>query len=336
MRIVVISIPYHATPPVGYGGIERVVHTLVEQLVRDGHEVTLFGASGSYCSGRTIEISAYDPSKAPSGVWKASDVISEEPLYEAVSEYLKGHWVDVIHDWSFQNLFVLRHLKRFPFVISTCVPPSPGYSRPNLVGASRAHAALFKGNARFVHYGLDLGKWAYNYSPQSYFIHISKIARYKGQHLAIRAARKSGKEMILAGNIESRLYYYTIVKPLLLVSPTVRYIGEIQGTSRYLPGASALIQTPCWFDAFPLVILEAFASGTPVISFSEGGISEQIIDGLNGFLCNTLSELVSAMKNIGDIKPQDCRTFAEEHFSVQRMASDYLKLYERVIEGEKW
>jgi glycosyltransferase involved in cell wall biosynthesis len=226
MRIVIISTSYKATPPVGYGGIERVVHTLVEQLVRDGHDAVLFGAPGSHCSGRTVEVSAYDPSKSPSGVWKASDVISEEPLYETVSEYLKSHSVDVIHDWSFQNLFVLRHPERFPFVISTCVPPGPEYRRPNLVACSNAHAKLFGESTRFVHYGLDLKRWGYNYSKEEHFIHISKIARYKGQHLAIKAARKTGKRLVLAGNIEDRLYYYSIVKPLLWISPTVKYITD--------------------------------------------------------------------------------------------------------------
>jgi len=336
MRIAIISTSYKSTPPVGYGGIERVVYTLVEQLVRDGHEVTLFGASGSYCSGRTVEVSAYDPSMAPSGVWKASDVISEEFLYEAVSEYLKSHPVDVIHDWSFQNLFVLRHPERFPFVISTCVPPGPEYRRPNLVASSCAHAALFGKFTRFVHYGLDLEKWSYSYSKKRHFIHISKIARYKGQHWAIKAARKVGRKLILAGNIEDRLYYYSIIKPLLWISPTVKYIGEIQGTNRHLQEASALIQTPLWFDAFPLVILESLASGTPVISFSEGGITEQIANGVNGFICNTPDDLECAMRNIDEINPRDCRAYAEKHFSAQRMANDYVSLYQRVIEGDKW
>lgn len=336
MRIAIISTSYKATPPAGYGGIERVVHALAEQLVKDGHDIILFGASGSHCSGRTIEISTYDPSKAPSGVWKISDVISEEPLYDAVSEYLKNQTVDVIHDWSFQNLFVLRHPRRFPFVISTCVPPGPGYKRPNLVASSKAHARLFEEPARFVHYGLDLEKWGYNYSKEDHFIHISKIARYKGQHLAIKASRKTGAKLVLAGNIEDRLYYYSVIKPLLWISPAVKYIGEIQGTHHHLQKASALIQTPRWFDAFPLVILEALASGTPVISFSEGGVPEQIVHGVTGFLCNTTNDLVFAIRNINRINPRYCRAYAEEHFSVQRMASDYIALYQEVIDGNKW
>ena len=125
MNIAIISLPYGRTPPVGYGGIERVVHILVEQLVKKGHQVTMFATPGSYCSGKTIEVSGYDPSRAPSGVHKKADFLSEEPLYEAVQNYLKSHPVDIIHDWSFQNLFVLRHQDEFPFLISTCVPSHP-------------------------------------------------------------------------------------------------------------------------------------------------------------------------------------------------------------------
>lgn len=336
MRIAVISTVYKATPPEGYGGIERVVYTLAEQLVRDGHDVTLFGTSGSYCSGNTMAIPSYDPLKAPTGIKTESDAISEEPLYEKMQEYLREHPVDLIHDWSFQNFYVLRHPEKFPFVISTCIPPLPDYQRPNLVACSRAHAALLGESTRYVYYGLDLNEWKFNYSKKRHFIHISKIAKYKAQHLAIRIARKAGKKLILAGNVEDRLYYYSIIKPLLWISSDIDYIGEIQGTNDHLLEAAALIQTPRWFDAFPLVILEAFASGTPVISFAEGGIPEQIVDGVNGFLCKTSNDLASAMERVLEINPRDCRAYAEEHFSVKRMADDYAELYQRVIDGESW
>lgn len=336
MKIAVVSIVFKATPPQGYGGIERVVYILVEELVRQGHEVTLFATPGSYCSGKTIEVSGYDPSKAPSGIMKKSDIISEEPLYEAMKEYLQNNPVDIIHDWSFQNLFVLRHPEAFPFIISTCVPPLSDYKRPNLVACSNAHAILCKGNTKYVHYGLNLNDYRFSYSKKDYFIHIAKIARYKGQHMAIQAFRKTKKNLKIAGNIEDRLYYNIFVRPLLWISPNVSYIGEIRGTNDYLCEARALIQTPRWFDAFPLVILEAFASGTPVISFPEGGIPEQIVDGVNGFLCKNTNELVESINRISDIEPQECRAYAEEYFSVSRMAKEYIGLYNRVIDGECW
>jgi len=336
MRIAVISTVFKRTPPDGYGGIEKVVYTLVEELSRQGHDVVLFAARGSHCSGKTIEVEGCDYSKTPSGTINKSDIISEEPLYEVMRSYLHDHPVDVIHDWSFQNLFVLRYPDVFPFVISTCIPPVPGYRRPNLVACSNAHALICGGTTKYVRYGLNLDDYEFSYSKKDYFIHIAKIAKYKGQHLAIMAFRKTKEKLEIAGNIEDSLYYRIILKPLLWFSPNVSYLGEIQGINNYLRDAKALIQTPRWFDAFPLVILEAFASGTPVISFSEGGIPEQIVNGLNGYLCKNTDDIVSAVNNISQIKPQNCRFYAEEYFSVNRMSKEYIGLYNRVIDGESW
>ena len=336
MRIAVISIVYHSTPPRGYGGIERVVYTFVEQLIKEGHDVTLFATSGSYCSGKTIAIEAYDPTIAPSGWRRKSDIISEEALYLSLCSHLDSKRFDIIHDWSFQNLFVLRHPEKMPFIISTCIPPAPDYRRPNLVACSRAHAALCGPYTKYVHYGLDLKDWDYSLLKQNHFIHLAKIARFKGQHLAMLAARRIKADLRLAGIIENQFYFYTMIKPLLLLSSNIRYIGEIQGTNQHLKDARALIQTPQSFDPFPLVILEALASGTPVIGIDQGGVAEQIENGVTGFLCKNITDLMDAMQRIREIRPQDCRDYVCEHFSIQRMVRNYIQLYQRVLDGENW
>ena len=337
MRIAVLSTVYKATPPVGYGGIERVVHTFTEALIRAGHDVTLFGAAGSRCSGRTIELKAYDPTSAPSGINSKRDVISEEALYDAVSADHARASFDMIHDWSFENLFVTRHPERAPFVISTCIPPAPGYRRPNLVACSAAHAAQVGGTTRFVHYGLHLADWQHGATKTTELAHISKIARYKAQHEAINAARRAGQPLVVAGNIENKFYYWTQVRPALLrAGKSVRYIGETRDTNAILRAAAALVQTPRWFDAFPLIVLESLASGTPVIAYATGGLPEQIIDGLTGFLCRDENELAQRMTEIYRIRPADCRAYAEEHFSVERMVTDYEALYGEVRDGQHW
>ena len=337
MRIAVVSIMFKQTPPPAYGGIERVVYNLVEALVRGGHEVVMFATPGSYCSGKTVVVPAYDPARAPSGIIKKSDAVSEEPLYETMREYLRENPVDVIHDWSFDSLFVRRHPEAFPFVVSTCIPPPPDFRRRNLVACSRAHARLCGGTTKHVYYGLDLENYRYDFEKEDHFIHISKIARYKGQHLAILAAVRSGKRLAIAGNVEDKPYYYGVIKPLtLLFSGHARYLGELHGTNDHLRRARALIQTPRWFDAFPLVILEAFASGTPVIALGEGGIPEQIDPGINGYLCKSTGDIADAMENIGRIDPRICRQYAEERYRAERMAADYINLYHQVRDGDGW
>ncbi len=314
MKIAFVSTVYKRTPPEGYGGIERVVHTLVEELVRQGHEVTLFAVPGSHCSGKTVEVAGYDHGSAPSGIVSKDDRISEEPLYLAIREYLKDHPVDVIHDWSFSNLFPLRHEDEYPFVISICIPPPPGYKRRNLVAGSRAHAEICGKSTRYIYFGLDLDNWEYSYSKKDHFIHIAKIARYKAQHLAVIAAIKSGRKLVIAGNVEDWLYYYAFLKPLMLLSPNVKYIGEIKGTNRHLCDATALIMTPKWFDVFPLVSLESLASEPRSSHCRRGGFPEQVISGVNGFLCKTVSDIAEGMKNIDSIKPRACREYARGAF----------------------
>jgi glycosyltransferase involved in cell wall biosynthesis len=336
MRIAMVSTVFKETPPNGYGGIERIVYTLTEELIRQGHDVTLFAVGRSHCSGKTILIPGYDPSKAPSGVRGESDALTEEPLYRVMKAYFEGNKIDVIHDWSFENRFVLRHPDALPYVITTAIPPVPNYNRPNLVGVSKAHAAIFGERTKYVYYGLDLDKFKFSNIKKDHFVHIAKIARYKAQHLAIKACRSAGKRLILAGPVEGKRYYYLCVKPYLLAYRGISYIGEIKNANDYLIDAAALIQTPRWFDAFPIAILEAFASGTPVISLSEGGVPEQIVNGVNGFLCRDVDDMIAAISNISAISPQDCRAYAEEHFTAERMAREYTEIYQRVIDGERW
>lgn len=336
MRILVISTVYNSTPPVGYGGIQRVVSYLVEELVRQGHDVTMVAPPRSRCSGRTIEVAAYDPERPWQRIRRASDMLSEEPLFTSLDELTASESFDVVHDWSFQNYLPLRRPDRLPFVISTCIPPAPGYTRTNLVASSEAHARLCGGTTRHVHYGLPLADWKFTLKKDNEMVHIAKIARYKAQHLAILAARSSGRRLVLAGNVEEPLYYNAVVRTLTWLSPNVRYVGEIEGTREALYRAAALVQTPRWFDAFPLVVLDSLASATPVIALAEGGVPEQIIHGETGFLCHDLAELKEAFQRLPEIMPERCREDAEERFSVARMAHNYLELYQRAIDGERW
>jgi glycosyltransferase involved in cell wall biosynthesis len=336
MKIAVVSTVYKRTPPVGYGGIERVVHTYVEEMVRRGNEVVMFATPGSYCSGTTVEVSAYDPTSAPSGVTSKKSQLSEEPLYEAMRTYLDSHSVDIIHDWSLLQLYVRRHPERFPFLVSSCIPLSPSHATPNLVVSSKAHSNAVGGNPPFVRYGLDLQAWNPMYRKDNHLIHIAKIARYKGQHEAAWAAFRSRRELWLAGNVEDKLYFHGLVRPLAKLLPGIRLMGELTNTQGELRKARALVQTPKWLDVFPLIVLEALACGTPVITYAEGGVVEQIESGINGFLCQTREGLSEAMERIDEISPQTCRAFAEEHFTVARMAQEYETLLTQVLDGECW
>jgi len=336
MRILIVSTVYNSTPPIGYGGIQRVVHYLTEALVELGHDVVLMAPPRSHCSGRTIHIDAYDPDKPWGAVKGEDDLVSEEPLYEAMCKFLEKEQVDVIHDWSFQNLFVRRHPDQVPFIISTCIPPAVNYSRQNCVASCGAHARLIGENTKHVYYGLPLKDWPYQTNKTTPAIHIAKIARFKAQHLAIIAAIKTGTPLVIAGNIENKMYFNLAIKPFAMFASNIQYIGEIDGTQKHLLETKALVQTPRWFDCFPLVILEALASATPVIALSAGGVPEQIKHGKTGYLCDNVSDLADAFRQLEDIDPAACRADAEARFSNTVMAKSYTDLYQQVIEGETW
>lgn len=335
LRILVVSTVYNSTPPVGYGGIQRVVHALVQALVKAGHEVTLMAPPRSHCAGRTVHVAAYDPERPWQAVRGDGDLLSEEPLYEAMREHLASERYDVIHDWSFQSLYLQRH-PEVPHVISTCIPPGPGFARSNLVASSAAHAQLVGGSTRHVHYGLPLDDWPFELHKSAPAIHIAKIARFKAQHLAILAAWRAGVPLTVAGNVESPRYFRFAVQPLLALAPRVRWIGEINGTTEALLPAAALVQTPRWFDCFPLVILEALACATPVIALRAGGVPEQVIHGRTGFLCDSVSDLAEALRRLPEIDPAACRADAQARFSDTVMAASYVDLYRRAMAGERW
>ena len=336
MRIAVVSTVYKQTPPIGYGGIERVVSTYVEELVRRGHDVTLFATPGSHCSGLTVEIPEYDSSVAPTGINSQADHRSEEGLYRRMKAHLDQHPVDLIHDWSFDQLFVRRHPERFPFLVSSCIPLPQGHATPNLVLSSKVHAESAGVGLPYVHYGLDLSQWTPCYTKSDTLVHIAKIARYKAQHVAILAAFRAKAKLRIAGNVEDALYDRLAIRPLTRLLPGMKRIGELASTADELRQARALVQTPRWLDVFPLVSLEAMACGTPIVALNRGGLCEQIVPGENGFLADDLPSLVEAIRRLDEIEPRRCRAYAEDRFTVARMVTDYEQLMIRVRDGDRW
>lgn len=335
MRLAMVSTVYRSTPPKGYGGIERVVHTLAEALVARGHDVTLFATTGSQFSGRLIEVPGYDPATAPTGRIGGRS-LSEEPLYRAMAAFLAEHPIDVLHDFSFDNLFVNRHRGDVPALVSVCIPLDPALPRPHCaVACSAAHAETIGADVPFVRYGLDLAAFTPVYEKGRRLVHIAKIAPYKAQHEAMIAALRARCALDIVGNVEHRTYYHAAVAPLAML-PGMRYLGETLDTRALLGPARALVQTPRWFDAFPLVALEAMACGTPLIAYRTGGLPEQIEHGVNGFLCDGVGEMAEMMRRVDEIDPRACRAMAEENFAVPRMADEYCALYEKVIGGACW
>jgi glycosyltransferase involved in cell wall biosynthesis len=331
MRIAVVSTINMPTPPAGYGGIERLVHTFVEELIRQGHDVTLFAREGSHCSGRTIGV----PVNGHSSGGRVR--LSEEALHKAVGEFVAAERPDVVHDWSLDNLFVNRAPEAVPFVVSTCVPQQDTYQQRNVVAASAAHAATLKGGAvPFIRFGIDVGRTEFAACGGDRLVHVAKIARYKAQHLSMISAALARMPLDVVGNVEGRRYAKFVVRPLAAMLPNVRLTGESLDVESTLRGARALVLTPRWFETFPLVSLQSLATGTPVVTLGTGGLPEQIEQGVNGFVAHTLRDLIGYIGRIDEIDRATCRETAMERFHVSRMVREYVEMYERVRQGETW
>lgn len=334
MRIAVISTVNLTTPPVGYGGIERLVHIYVEELLRQGHEVTLFGRPGSYCSGRTVAVTQYATAEQSSG---GRHLISEEALYESVRDYVAAEKPDIVHDWSLRNLFVNRHPEAVPFVVSTCVPQPPDYNQANVVAASAAHAATLKGGrVPFIRFGIDVENIPFAAVGGRRLAHVAKIARYKAQHISMIGAALARMPLDVVGNVEGRRYNKLIVRPLAAMLPNVRLTGESLDVDKTLREALALVLTPRWFETFPLVSLQSMATGTPVVTLSTGGLPEQIEPGVNGYIAKGMGDFVQQLGMVADIDRAGCRATAMERFHVSRMVREYVGLYEQVRDGAAW
>lgn len=336
LRIGLVAPIAKTVPPVGYGGIERVVHEFGEALVRAGHEVVLFARQGSRTSGRLVPIVPPDPSRVVSGMHSGADRAIEVPLVAAIDAYLAETPLDILHDWSILNLFVKAQPDRVPHLASICVPPHAAYRQKNAVAASRAHAALLGPDVPHVPYGVDLNRFETLPRATGPAVHLAKIAPTKAQHRAILAAAWAGIRLDIVGNVEHALYHNTVIRPLVALSRHVRYLGEAAGTGQALKDSVGLVQTPAWFEVLPMVVIEALAHGRPVIGWRSGGLSEMIEHGVNGFSVDSISSLADALAHLGDIRPEACRAYAEEFYSVDRMMADYVRLYQRVLDGDTW
>ncbi|MBE9536797.1 MAG: glycosyltransferase, partial [Proteobacteria bacterium] len=205
------------------------------------------------------------------------------------------------------------------------------------VSISEADKAASLEYIKTIHHGIDLGEFTFNPDPQGdYLLFFGRIHPDKGAKEAIEIARRSKSRLIMAGIVQDEIYYEREVEPHLN-GDGITYVGSVGPEKRdaLLKDASALLHPINFDEPFGLSVAEAMACGTPVIAFNRGSMPELIQDGVNGYLVSTVEEAVSAVGRLGEIKRADCRKFIEENFSVKRMVSDYIKVYEEIIEKTK-
>jgi glycosyltransferase involved in cell wall biosynthesis len=343
MRIAQIAPLFEAVPPKLYGGTERVVHSLTEELVAMGHDVTLFASGDSVTSAKLAamrpEALRLDPTVQD---WVAHYMKMVEMVARRTDEF------DVIH--SHIDYFPLGVLSRQPVPFLTTLHGRldlPEFSE--IYGTYKQTAFVSISDhqrgpipqlnwARTVLHGMPAQRLRPLDVKRDYFAFLGRVSPEKGLDRAIRIAAAAGVKLKVAAKVDNadKAYYENEIKPLLSMGE-VEFIGEINDDQKpaFLSGAHALLFPIRWPEPFGLVMIESMACGTPVIAFRHGSVPEVMDDGVTGFIVDTEEEALAALKRIPTLDRALVRQRFEQRFTARRMAQDYLDLYQELIDAVK-
>jgi glycosyltransferase involved in cell wall biosynthesis len=340
MRIAQIAPIVERVPPKRYGGTERVVWALTEELVARGHQVTLFASGDSLTSAKLDSIV---PRSLREGRVKDQYGLNYLTLLAIGDAYAKQGEFDIIHDHMFPHSLPTANLATTP-VIGTMHGPFTIENRrlfqtlknPGIVTISEAQAfpAPNINHLGTVHNGLPLANSPFGEDPDDYLLFVGRVSMEKGVHLAIEVAQELDMRLIIAAKLENvdRPYFREYVEPWL--SDRIEWIGEVDEAQRneLMSKALCFLHPVTWREPFGLTLIEAMACGCPVIAMNRGSIPEIIQNGVTGYVVEDVEGMISAVEGIGNIDRSACRTHALENFSPEKMADGYEEMYAKMLE----
>lgn len=341
LRIAITVDPEIPVPPTLYGGIERIVDMLVRGLVERGHDLTLFANPDSRVPCRLLPYPAlHSQRKADTlkNMWH-------------VSSYVHRGRIDVVH--SFARLAYLAPLlpSRTPKIMSYQRVVTPrSVTIGNLFSRGTLH---FTGCSAHV-----LRQWAlsdhfhviYNGVPLNAYrateylngdaplAYLGRVEEIKGVHLAIEVARQSGRRLVIAGNVPEAAHHRGYFEQKILPQvdgSAVQYVGAVddRGKNELLGRSAALLMPLLWDEPFGIVMAEALACGTPVVGLRRGSLPEIVQHGVNGFVCDSVEEMIAAVNRLDLIERKQCRRIAEEKFSDRVIVDSYEQLYRELLQA---
>lgn len=340
MRVGLIAPPWVPVPPVGYGGTEVVIDNLARGLSELGHEVRLFTLGESTSPVRRSALFATGQQPMGTSVEEAAHVLA---AYDALTD------VDVLHDHTVLGPLVAAHrgTRHIPVVSTHHGAFTPENVRifteiarvAHVVAISHDQAARAGGVpiSAVIHHGIDLDIYRPGAGDGGYLAFMGRMSPDKGVHRAVRIARAAGVPLRLATKIREtaeRDYFEEQVRPLLGPDDELSDEPPLEARLQMLQGALALLNPITWDEPFGLVMAEALASGTPVLSYPRGAAPEIVDDGRTGYLCRSEQDMIDAVARVGELDRAACRRSAKERFSLQRMATDHADLYRRVLDGD--
>ena len=342
MKIAQIAPIIERVPPKKYGGTERVVHALTEELVKRGHEVTLFA------SGDSITL-AHLKSVYPKGLREAkfSDLYGTNHLsmLNIGLAYAMQDEFDIIHDHTGTLALPTANIAKTPVVMTMHGPFTPevrrlckNLSRPYLVAISNAQArsAPDLHYAGTVHNGLSMEKYPWSDKHDGYLLFVGRISMEKGVHFAIKTAQALDLPLIIAAKLEpvDRPYFQEYVEPFL--SDQIRWIGEVDEEERNLLMSKAMcfLHAVTWPEPFGLTLIESMACGCPVVAFNMGSIPEIVRNKKTGYVVHDLQGMIEAVEQIGAIDRKRCHRYSLKNFSSYQMTNGYESIYQKILNKE--
>lgn len=339
MRIAQVAPLIESVPPKHYGGTERIVSYLTEELVRAGHQVTLFASGDSVTGARLIapcERSLRKNERCKDPV--AREVLLIDHVVEHIDEF------DLVHFHTGYLHFPICRYLPIPHVttlhgrldIPDLVPVFDRFRDEPLISISNAQREplAWANWQATIYHGLPVDQFRFRPRPGDYLAFLGRISPEKRADRAIEIAKRAGMRLKLAAKIDKadRRYFKKVIEPMLQ-QPHVEWVGEITDRDKdeFLGNAYALLFPIDWPEPFGLVMIEAMGCGTPVIAYESGSVPEVMEDGVTGFVVHDLDSAAKAVERVRDLDRARCRGVFEQRYVAKRMASDYIDVYTRLI-----
>jgi glycosyltransferase involved in cell wall biosynthesis len=340
MRIAQVAPLIESVPPKHYGGTERIVSYLTEELVRAGHDVTLFASGDSITRARLIP--------ACRGSLRLNkhcvDHLAHHlVMMDQVLEHARNF--DVIHFHTDYLHFPVARYVPVPHVttlhgrldLPDLIPVYDRFRDIPVISISNAQRKPlpWANWAGTIYHGLPPDLFRFQPNPGTYLAFLGRISPEKRADRAIEIAKRAGMPLKIAAKVDrvDKRYFKRVVEPLLDASH-VEWVGEISDREKddFLGNAYALLFPIDWPEPFGLVMIEAIACGAPVIAYDGGAVPEVIKDGQTGFIAKNLEDAADAVHRVSEISRTHCRKIFEKRFTVTRMARDYVRIYRRTID----
>ena len=336
MKIALTADPELPVPPKLYGGIERIIDMLAIGLADRGHDVTLFAHPESTTAGRLV------PWPGGASGSKADTLRNAATLWRGIA----GGGFDIVH--SFSRIAYLTP------ILPMSVPKLMTYQRAISPRTVRLGHTLSRGSLHFsaisewmMQNVRGIGDWtmipngvplsAYTFqpsvAPDAPLVFLGRIEEIKGPHLAIELAKRTGRRLVIAGNIPPEKQAWVDEHVMPHVDGTqISYVGPIDDVQKnaLLGAAAAFLMPILWDEPFGIVMAEALACGTPVVGMRRGAVPEVVVDGVSGFVGDTVEQLEAALHRLGEIDRSACRARVETAYSDTVVVDHYLDTYRRI------